>query len=241
VDAAGVEKLLKNLKPDKAAGPDMISPKVLRELAPVLSLPLSLIFQNSIDTGVVPTQWKHHALVTPIFKKGDRDKASNYRPVSLTAVCCKLCEHIVAKAIVTYLETNGLLSDSQHGFRQLRSCETQLLLFIDELARSMCEGDQVDVAVMDFSKAFDVVPHERLLAKLNHYGIRGTTLPWIRGFLTDRSQQVVVDGAKSASAQVTSGVPQGSVLGLILFLVFINDMPECIQAQSRLFAHDSII
>ena len=198
------------------------------------------MFQTSIDSGTVPTQWKE-ALVTPIFKKGDKHTAANYRPVSLTAVCCKLCEHLVAKSIMDHLENNNILSDYQHGFRRKRSCETQLLLFIDELAKGMCDGDQYDVAIMDFSKAFDVVPHERLLAKLDHYGIQGNTHQWIRSFLADRSQQVVVDGAKSSPAPVISGVPQGSVLGPILFLVFINDMPETIKARCRLFADDSIV
>ena len=140
-----------------------------------------------------------------------------------------------------HLEYNGLLSDSQHGFRRKRSCESQLLLFVDELAQSMCSGKQVDVAFMDFSKAFDVVPHQRLLNKLNFYGIRGNALKWIEAFLTDRTQQVVVDGEMSDIAPVTSGVPQGSVLGPILFLTFINDMPETMSSRCHLFADDSII
>ena len=240
VTEGGVHKLLQGLKPDKAAGPDKISPRILKELADVISRPLTIIFQHSIDTGSVPSQWRE-AFVTPIFKKGDRHTASNYRPVSLTAVCCKLCEHIIAKAIINHLEEKGLLSDYQHGFRGKRSCETQLLLFIDDLARSMCEGNQVDVAVLDFSKAFDVVPHKRLLHKLDFYGIRGQSHQWIRSFLQNRSQRVVVDGEQSTSAPVTSGVPQGSVLGPILFLVFINDMPECVKSRARLFADDSIV
>ena len=240
VTQKGVEKLLKDLKPDKAAGPDQISPRLLKELAEVLASALTTIFQTSIDTGCVPKQWRE-AVVAPVFKKGDKHEASNYRPVSLTCICCKICEHIVAKAIMEHLESNNLLSDFQHGFRQFRSCETQLLLFVDEMARGMCDGDQTDIAIMDFSKAFDVVPHERLLVKLEHYGIRGDTHQWIRAFLSNRSQQVIVDGAKSSPAPVTSGVPQGSVVGPILFLVFINDMPECIKSRCRLFADDSII
>ena len=141
-----------------------------------------------------------------------------------------------------HMENNNLLSDFQHGFRKMHSCETQLIMFIDELAKGMCMGEQYDVAIMDFSKAFrDVVPHECLLVKLDHYGIKGNTHKWIRSFLSDRTQQVVVDGDKSSSAPVTSGVPQGTVLGQILFLAFINDMPESIKAKCRLFADDSII
>ena len=156
-------------------------------------------------------------------------------------MCCKLCEHIIAKSIVEHLESNDLLTDYQHGFRKKRSCESQLILFIDELAKNMCDGNEIDIAVMDFSKAFDIVPHRRLLYKLSYYGIRDNTLSWIESFLSNRSQQVVVDGEFSETAQVTSGVPQGSVLGPILFLVFINDMPDCVTSRCRLFADDSII
>ena len=236
----GVLNMLRKLKPNKAAGPDMISPRVLKELAEPLSKPLTTLFQHSISSGSVPRQWKT-ATVSPVFKKGDRNSAANYRPVSLTAVCCKMCEHIIAKSIVEHLEHNDLLTDYQHGFRKERSCETQLITFVDELAKNLCDGNEIDIAVMDFSKAFDVVPHRRLLYKLNHYGIRDNTLSWIDSFLSNRSQRVVVDGESSETAPVTSGVPQGSVLGPILFLTFINDMPDCVQSRCRLFADDSII
>ena len=116
-----------------------------------------------------------------------------------------------------------------------------MLLFIDDLVKDMHKGCQTNVAILDFSKAFEVIPHERLIGKLQHYGIRGTTQQWIRSFLTDRTQRVVVENEKSAPAPVTSGVPQGSVLGPILFLVFINDMPESIASHCRLFADDSIL
>ena len=236
----GVKQMLQELKPQKAPGPDKISTRVLKELAEPLSKPLAEFFQHSIDSGVVPTQWKK-ALVTPIFKKGDKHCPANYRPVSLTAVCSKLCEHVIAKSIMNHLEENKLLCDNQHGFRKMRSCESQLIQFVDELAKSLVGGRQVDVAVMDFSKAFDVVPHQRLLRKLEFYGIGGSSLVWIEDFLTGRTQQVVIDSEFSVVAPVTSGVPQGSVLGPILFLSFINDMPECVSSKCRLFADDSII
>ena len=240
VTESGVLSMLQKLNPRKASGPDEISPMILKNLASQLSKPLAILFQHSIRTGSVPAQWKK-ALVTPIFKKGDRTSPANYRPVSLTSVCCKLCEHIIARSIMTHLEDNNLLSDQQHGFRKKRSCESQLLLFVDELVRDLAKGKQTDIAVMDFSKAFDVVPHKRLLYKLRYYGIQGSTLKWIENFLTNRTQQVVVDGEVSDVAPVTSGVPQGSVLGPFLFLAFINDMPECVLSQCRLFADDSIV
>ena len=240
VSEEGVRKLLKALEPNKASGPDQISPTVLKELADVLCKPLAQIFQAAIDSGEAPNQWKT-ATVTPIFKKGDKHKASNYRPVSLTSVCCKICEHIISKAIRNHFEKHEVLCDHQHGFRYGRSCETQLLMFVDDLASSMAEGKQIDAIVLDFSKAFDVVPHGSLLTKLSYYGVRGTTLKWIDSFLSGRTQRVLVDGEYSDTAPVTSGVPQGSVLGPMLFLAYINDMPECITSQTRLFADDTIV
>ena len=201
---------------------------------------LTRIFQLTIDTGSIPTQWKK-AAVSPIFKKGDRGKASNYRPVSLTSVCCKLNEHIIAKAIMTHLEQHCLLTDNQHGFRRKRSCETQLVTFVQELMNSIAKGGQVDVVVMDFAKAFDKVPYKRLVGKLHYYGIQGSILAWIEDFLTGRTQSVLVDGVTSNPVDVTSGVPQGSVLGPILFLCYINDLPDQVSSGCRLFADDSIL
>ena len=147
----------------------------------------------------------------------------------------------MAKALLCHLEEHKILTENQHGFRHHRSCETQLLIFVDELLRSMSEGKQIDAVIMDFSKAFDMVPHNSLLFKLSGYGIQDKTLDWIESFLSDRSQRVVVEGEQSDPAPVTSGVPQGSVLGPILFLVFINDLPKCVGSSCRLFADDTIV
>ena len=132
------------------------------------------------------------------LKKGDRCLASSYRPVSLTSLCCKLQEHIVVYNVLKHLERHNILTDCQHGFRAKRSCETQLLTLVHELANSLDKKQQVDMAILDFSKAFDRVPHQRLLRKIDHYGVRGQTFAWIKDFLADRKQQVVVDGAISA-------------------------------------------
>ena len=143
---------------------------------------------------------------------------------------------------MTHLENNHILYDLQHGFRKSRSCETQLIDFIQELNHSNNNNKQTDLIIMDFAKAFDKVPHKRLLYKLHFYGIRQNTLHWIQAFLTDRTQTVVLDGTSSTSVPVTSGVPQGTVLGPILFLAYINDFPEYLQhSKLRLFADDSII
>ena len=140
-----------------------------------------------------------------------------------------------------HLQSLNLLSDAQHGFRRKRSCESQLILVINELAESLNNGDQMDVILLDFQKAFDKVPYQKLLVKLQQYGIRGQLHRWINSFLSNRSQTVVLEGAKSEEVKVTSGVTQGSVLGPILFTIFINDLPKVVDSQVRLFADDCII
>ena len=240
VTSKGVEKLLANLKPDKAAGPDQIQPRVLKQLSTVIATPLAMIFNSSLREGQIPGDWRQ-ALVTPIYKKGKKSDPANYRPVSLTCICCKVIEHIIVSNIMRHAQEHNLLYDLQHGFRSRRSCETQLLGFVDDLMRKLDAGRQTDVVVMDFAKAFDKVEHSHLCHKLRRYGIGGETNTWIHNFLAGRTQRVVVDGESSDWANVLSGVPQGSVLGPCLFLFYINDMPDGIKAKIRLFADDTIM
>ena len=235
---SGIKKLLDNLKPQKASGPDSISPMVLKELSNEIAPILEIIFRFSLRTGEVPDDWKE-ANVAPIYKKGDKHKASNYRPVSLTCIASKIMEHIIVSNVMKHLETQNILSPLQHGFRRNHSCESQLLSLFQDLASSPI---QVDMLIIDFSKAFDKVLHKRLNYKLNWYGIRGDPLGWITEFLSSRTQRVVLDGASSDSAPVISGVPQGTVLGPILFLIYINDLPDgVLNSTVRLFADDCII
>ena len=242
ISTKGVHKLLINLKPFKATGPDGLPPFILKELAYELAPTFKLLFEASLCQGTLPTDWKS-AFVTPIFKKGDPLLASNYRPVSLTSVPSKVMEHIVSSHIMKHLENHGILCDNQHGFRKFRSCESQLIATVEDIAKNLDNGNQTDMILLDFSKAFDKVNHTSLLAKLKHYGIQGQIHSWISCFLKERTQQVLLEGVSSSSSTVLSGVPQGTVLGPLLFLIYINDLPKFISpgTQLKLFADDSAI
>ena len=239
VSKDGVIKLLKGSTPPKALGPDELHPRVLKELATELGPVLAHLFQQSIDTGEIPKEWSL-ANICPLFKKSDRSLACNYRPVSLTCVPCKLLEHIVCSNIMAHLDEYKLLSDRQHAFRKGHSCETQLTTVINDWAKILDNRGQVDTFILDFEKAFDTPPHELLKSKLFGYGIGGKTLKWIDSFLCFRQQRVVVNGVKSDWAPVLSGVPQGTVLGPLLFSLYINDISSDIESEIRLFADDCV-
>ena len=218
----------------------MIPARLLKECSEELSPLLTIIFSKSLKTGTVPDDWKS-ANVSAIFKKGQRYDPANYRPVSLTCLCCKILEHVIVSNVLKHLDYHKILTDCQHGFRARRSCETQLVTLCHDLASSLDKGIQTDMLVLDFSKAFDRVPHQRLLRKLQHLGVRGNTHSWIASFLSSRTQREVVEGSSSDRVPVFSSVPQGSVLGPMLFLLFINDLPDKIVSSSRLFADDCIV
>ena len=240
VTTEGVQKLLEHLDPKKAIGPDMIPTVILKEFADIVAPILRAIFQQSLDSGKVPSDWKQ-ANITAIYKKGNKQDPANYRPVSLTSVSCKVLEHIVYRQIMDHLDRHDILVDYQHGFRRQRSTETQLVLTIQDLAKSLDQQSQVDILILDFSKAFDTVAHRRLLRKLNHYGVRGNAYKWITQWLLERRQRVVVDGETSSNEEVISGVPQGTVLGPLMFLLYINDIGHNISSSIRLFADDCLL
>ena len=234
-----VISVIEGLKENSACGPDGIPPRVIKELKNELARPLAILFRKSMDTGKIPDDWRL-AEVTPIFKKGSKAEPGNYRPVSLTNVIGKMMERIVKDEIVWYLETNGLLSDAQHGFRTGRSPQTNLIEFQKETTKWMDEGAAFDVLYLDFEKAFDKVSHEKLIEKLRRVGIAGKVINFLKDWLSERRQRVRVEGEFSDWADVLSSVIQGSVLRGTLFSVYINDIRLVIlHALILLFADDT--
>ena len=235
-----VRAKLKALDKSKSVGCDSVHPHVLKECSMSLSYPLYLVFKKTLETGILPDIWKK-ANVTPLFKKGSKLKASNYRPVSLTSIPCKILERLIADCILDHLLKNNLLAKEQHGFLKGKSCTTNLLEYLDILTDAIHNGIPVDVLYTDFKKAFDSVSIKKLLSKLLASGISGILLKWIECFLSNRKQRVVMGDCVTDWIDVLSGVPQGSVLGPILFLIFINDLPERLINDCRLYADDNKI
>ena len=240
ITEALVRSKLESLKTSSTPGHDGIHPRILRETAGTVSGPLADIFRKSVQSGRLPLDWKTGSVI-PIFKKGDKHLPGNYRPVSLTSLPCKVLESLIRDQLMDHLTSTGQLSGDQHGFRPRRSCMTQLLEVVEDWTKMIEDGDPVDALYLDFRKAFDSVPHERLLTKLRACGISGSIIDWIRSFLTDRRQQVIVSGHRFPWVPVTSGVPQGSVLGPTLFIIYINDMPSIINSSVKIFADDTKI
>ena len=240
ITSDGIQKLLHELNPSKASGPDSIPNRILKECSHELAPLLAALFNQSIQSGQLPDDWTT-ANVTPVFKKGSKSDPSNYRPISLTSVLCKVLEHVIHRHIMFHLEKYQILTDCQHGFRKNRGCDTQLLITVDDIAKSIEKGKLIDAVLLDFSKAFDRVPHQRLILKLKHYGITGNICNWVSNFLTSRTQRVILEGKSSTSADVISGVPQGTVLGPLLFLLYVNDIPTYVSSKTRLFADDGLL
>ena len=237
IDPSIVFEKLASLKTGKAPGPDGWPAEVFKQCADQLCVPLSILFNKSLESSVLPDDWKI-GYITPIYKKGNKTKVDNYRPVCLTSIVIKIFESIIKDTLSNYLSDNNLLSPNQHGFVPRRSCCTQLLHALNDWTLSLDECLSTDVVYFDFSKAFDSVPHTRLLLKLQAYGINGQLLSWFKSFLTGRRQCVKINGVLSSWVQVSSGVPQGSILGPLLFSLYVNELPSLVSSQLLMFADD---
>ena len=201
---------------------------------------LARLLDITINNGTLPADWKQ-AIVFPIHKGGDRSLITNYRPVSLTSVVCKQMEHVIASYLRQVWDKNKWLYEGQHGFSQGYFCEIQVTTVCQDIADSMDNGDRIDAIVIDFSKAFDLVPHHRLLMKIAISGVDSRIVAWVREFVRGRTQRVKVGGQLSEEVRITSGVPQRSVLGPLLFLAYVSDIWRNIESTIRLFSYDCVI
>ncbi|CAB4005371.1 Hypothetical predicted protein [Paramuricea clavata] len=205
---------------NKATGPDKIPAKLLKNCASSIYLSLCDLFNKSLSMGKLPNEWKLSNIV-PIPKKGPAEEVSNYRPISLLSLVSKVFEHCVCNQLVSHISTQ--LHRLQFGFLRGKSTTSQLLHILQDIHQALESGNQVDAVYLDFAKAFDKVSHKLLLTKLHKFGIRGDLLSWFENYLSGRYQIVTVLGETSGTLPVLSGVPRGSILGSLLFLVYVND------------------
>ena len=233
-----VSDCLNSLDTTKACGPDGIPSRLLKECSQQIAPSLCTIFNHSLICGRFPSEWKS-ANVTSVQKKNSKEPAENYRPISLLSIVSKVLERCVYNHM--YADVIQLISPLQHGFLRKHSCITQLLSVLHNIGQNLDNNTQSDVLYLDFAKAFDSVDHQILVEKLKCNGVVGRLLDWFTDYLNGQTQRVVIDGAVSQSVPVTSGVPQGSILGPLLFVIFINDLPEIIPngTNTALFADDT--
>ena len=233
-----VLKILKSLKLGKANGPDGISNRLLKETSDAIAAPLAILYNKSFDLAKVPKEWKA-SNICPIHKKDERSLVSNYRPISLLSCVGKIQERIVYSRLYKYLKANNLLTWKNSGFKELDSAIYQLVYITDKIYKALEAGKEVTMVFLDVSKAFDRVWHSGLLHKLRCLGVEGDLFDWMCDYLNDRKIRAVVNGQTDDWSTTNAGVPQGSILGPLLFLVFINDITTNIESDIHLFADDT--
>ena len=233
-------RVCRQLKPKLSAGQDFISTKLLKEIAHLIITPLHYLINLSLETGFVPKEFKV-AKIVPIFKEGDCHEFNNYRPISLLSSFSKLMEKIVAKQLLRFLHINEILYKHQYGFRAGHNTSHPVLHLSEKIYTALNQKPSAKTLTIfiDLKKAFDTVDHNILLSKMEYYGIRNTTNLWFKNYLNDREQFVDINGVQSEKKQIICGVPQGSVLGPLLFLIFINDLPNATDFLTLLFADDT--
>ena len=242
ITSEDILQAIKSTKINSAPGPDSVPAILLHKCADTLLHPLKIIMTKSLENSDIPASWKE-ANITPIYKgKGDKSDASQYRPISLTSQIIKLLERIIRLYIIHYLESNNLLPESQHGFRPNRSTISQLLEQYEQILQALGSKHNLDIIMLDYAKAFDKINHSILLFKLKKLGISGQLGKWIGHFLLNRTQTVQIDGHASTPSAVISGVPQGTILGPVLFLIYIADIGDNIKTSTLAsYADDSKI
>ena len=234
--------LIRNINPNKATGSDGISGQTLLLCDDSVILPLKIIFRNILLTSIYPNTWKI-ANVTPIFKKGYKQQIKNYRPISLLPICGKIFEKLICNNLYSYLNANNLITKNQSGFRPGYSTTNQLLYLVNEIHQAFENPKSLEVRAvfLDISKAFDKVWRDGLIFKLKQNGVSSSFLMFFQNYLNNRKQRVVLNGSYSSYSTVQSGVPQGSVLGPLLFLIYINDLERNIKSNIKLFADDTML
>ena len=226
---------LKKLKTNKSCGLDAISPRLLKDSAPIVAGPLTCIINKSLATGVVPDDWK-------CARVKHYSRVDNYRPISVLPAASKLLERAVNTQLCTFVTEHSLLSPYQCGFRKNHSTEAMAIALTDYLRLGIDQGLLTGAVFLDLPKAFDTVDHTAILQKLGTYNVRGTELAWFRNYLHSRTQVVTVENEQSERGQITSGVPQGSIIGPLLFVLLMNDLPDCLTTcKTLMYADDTVI